>query len=141
MTPYFPGLSIDQSSREGGSVVADSDCLEPALRMSEQLGALDDAHFLGAASRRTLQHGEDRGHGVTQRMRRVPSPNASRYVERSKEITCSGRADRQFRRAHAPGPRSFGGKGVDLVIWRVGEFGRGDNDGRWTASQKCLRLR
>ena len=41
--------------------------------MSEQLAAFDDAHFLGPAERRALQHREDRRCGMAKRLRRVLS--------------------------------------------------------------------
>src|SRR4030088_920183 len=50
---------------------ADSDRVEPALGTNEQLGALDDAHFLGPADSSALQHGEGGGYGVAQRFWRV----------------------------------------------------------------------
>ncbi len=110
-------------------------------RLSEQLSALDDAHFLGPAGRGALQHGEDGRCGVAQRIWRVRSANARGHEERGKQIAGPGRADRQFRRTHAPGLGPFDGKGLDLAVRRVGELGAGDDDRRWTARRESLRLR
>src|SRR3974377_2335864 len=128
-----PGES--SRKRSGGLCLraADSDRLEPALRMSEQIAALDNAHFLGAARRGALQHGEDGRDGMGKRIRRVRSPNAGRYVERGEEIAGAVRADRQFGRRPAKGAGSLNGNRVDLSVRRIGELGGGDDDGRWTA--------
>src|SRR5712671_7889673 len=108
---------------------ADSDGVEPARRADEQLGARDDTHFLGPADSSALQHGEDGGYGVAQRIRRVLFPNPRGHEERGKQIPSAGRADRQFRRAYAQGPESFpgasDGKGLDLAVRCVLELGAG----------------
>jgi hypothetical protein len=54
----------------------DSDGVEPALWANELFGALDDAHFLRAADSRALQHGEDGGSGVAERVLGVRALNA-----------------------------------------------------------------
>ena len=50
---------------------ADRDNVEPALRMSEQRGSLDDAQFLDLAGLGALQHGEDGRCCVAHRIRCV----------------------------------------------------------------------
>src|SRR5258706_11474059 len=122
---------------------ADSDGVEPACRADEQLGALDDPHFLGPAAGSALQHGEDGGYGMPQRIRRVRPPNARGHQERGKQIAVAGRADRQFQRAPAPGLDSFPGllDGNELYfpVRGVLELGAGDDDGRLTARHHRLR--
>src|SRR5258705_5000385 len=122
---------------------ADSDGVEPACRADEQFGALDDAHSLGPAAGSALQHGEDGGYRMAQRIQRVLFLNARGHEERGKQIAGAGRADRQFRRARAPCLDSFpgllDGKGLDLAVRCVLELGAGDDDGRWTARHQRVR--
>src|SRR6185437_3457529 len=120
---------------------ADFDRLETPLRVNELLGALDDAHLFRAGCRGALQHGEDRGGGVAQRVWRVLAQNARGDAERGEEIAGAIRADRKFWRAHAPRLCSFDGEAVDLACRRLSELGRGHDNSRWTARHQRLGLR
>src|SRR6202043_2349415 len=71
---------------------ADVKDVEPVRRMGEQGCGLDDPHFLGAAGRGALQHGEDGRGGVAQRIRRVRSSNARGHEQPGKQIAGPGRA-------------------------------------------------
>src|SRR5882672_9458083 len=96
-------LEWSRMSLRSSRLRADGDGVEPALRVGQQLGALDNAHFLGPAGRGAFQHGEDGGRGVAERIRRVGAAEARGDQERGEQIAGAVWADRQFWRAHAPG--------------------------------------
>src|SRR6202035_2409011 len=88
---------------EGSSIGKRKSGPDAALRTDELFRAFDNPHFLRAPRRGALQHGEDGRDGMAERLRRVFFPNARGHVERGEKVTGAVRADRQFRRARAPG--------------------------------------
>ena len=81
--PRFCYLEIPNMSPQSA---ADDGRFEPALGMDEQLRAFDDAHFLCALGCGALQHGEDGGCRVRQRLRRIRSTDTRGDEQRGEEV-------------------------------------------------------